>query len=341
MKNAVHPPQTEAVVDPSIPARVEPKSHMLILNLPPESAPFTGLLRHDPYIQTTPKLSDISQLNPDAPLPMSLSMLIITPILIYLIYLRLTTRQLLRQQKRDHQTELHTQREQHENEAAILQQQFQQNAEHIKRLRTEQILREKQTIQLRNRLEQREKLLDRFTAELLPAAINTPELSTTAKSLQQACRTAELSARFDNKLLQRLPPSFERALTQLYPRLSDDDIRLAGYLFLDLPNKEIAQLRSISAAGVSKSRNRLRKKLKLKPEQDLTVFMRSLTDGHPDQDLDQLALHILQNHHASHNHHTSLNHHASHNHNTSQNQNTSQNHHATQNELPHQHKSAA
>ncbi len=317
MTNAVQHPQTEAVVDPSIPARVEPKSHMLILNLPPISTPFTGLLRHDPYIQTTPRLSDISQLNPDAPLPMSLSMLIITPILIYLIYLRLTTRQMLRQQKRDHQTELHTQREQHESEAAILHQQFQQYAEHINRLRTEQILREKQTIQLRNRLEQREKLLDRFTAELLPAAINTVELSTTAKSLQQACRTAELSARFDNKLLQRLPPSFERALTQLYPRLSDEDIRLAGYLFLDLPNKEIAQMRSISAAGVSKSRNRLRKKLKLNPEQDLTVFMRSLTDGHPHQDLDQLALHILQNHHASHNHH------------------------ATQNELPHQHKSAA
>jgi DNA-binding CsgD family transcriptional regulator len=317
MTNAVQHPQTEAVVDPSIPARVEPKSHMLILNLPPISTPFTGLLRHDPYIQTTPRLSDISQLNPDAPLPMSLSMLIITPILIYLIYLRLTTRQMLRQQKRDHQTELHTQREQHESEAAILHQQFQQYAEHINRLRTEQILREKQTIQLRNRLEQREKLLDRFTAELLPAAINTVELSTTAKSLQQACRTAELSARFDNKLLQRLPPSFERALTQLYPRLSDEDIRLAGYLFLDLPNKEIAQLRSISAAGVSKSRNRLRKKLKLNPEQDLTVFMRSLTDGHPHQDLDQLALHISQNHHASHNHH------------------------ATQNELPHQHKSAA
>lgn len=317
MTNAVQHPQTEAVVDPSIPARVEPKSHMLILNLPPISTPFTGLLRHDPYIQTTPRLSDISQLNPDAPLPMSLSMLIITPILIYLIYLRLTTRQMLRQQKRDHQTELHTQREQHESQAAILHQQFQQYAEHINRLRTEQILREKQTIQLRNRLEQREKLLDRFTAELLPAAINTVELSTTAKSLQQACRTAELSARFDNKLLQRLPPSFERALTQLYPRLSDEDIRLAGYLFLDLPNKEIAQLRSISAAGVSKSRNRLRKKLKLNPEQDLTVFMRSLTDGHPHQDLDQLALHISQNHHASHNHH------------------------ATQNELPHQHKSAA
>lgn len=335
MTNAVQHPQTEAVVDPSIPARVEPKSHMLILNLPPISTPFTGLLRHDPYIQTTPRLSDISQLNPDAPLPMSLSMLIITPILIYLIYLRLTTRQMLRQQKRDHQTELHTQREQHESEAAILHQQFQQYAEHINRLRTEQILREKQTIQLRNRLEQREKLLDRFTAELLPAAINTVELSTTAKSLQQACRTAELSARFDNKLLQRLPPSFERALTQLYPRLSDEDIRLAGYLFLDLPNKEIAQLRSISAAGVSKSRNRLRKKLKLNPEQDLTVFMRSLTDGHPHQDLDQLALHISQNHHASHNHHTSLNHNTSHNHNTSQN------HHATQNELPHQHKSAA
>jgi DNA-binding CsgD family transcriptional regulator len=178
--------------------------------------------------------------------------------------------------KRNHQTAMHTQREHYENEVTNFLQRIEQLKAHINRLRTEQILREKQALQLRNRLEQREKLLDRFTAELLPAAMNTSELSTLAKNLQQACRTAELSARFDNKLLQRLPPSFERVLTQLNTGLSDEDIRLAGYLYLDLPNKEIAQLRNISAAGVSKSRNRLRKKLGLKPEQDLTVFMRSL-----------------------------------------------------------------
>jgi len=254
-----------------------------------------------------------SQLTPDSPLPISLTAILIVPLLLYLLYLRFSTRWLQRQQKRNQHTQMQKlraqfenetsnlqlqiqqQREQYEHEAVNLQLQIQQLNEHISRLRTEQILREKQTLQLRNRLEQREKLLDRFTAEILPAALNIPELSTAARNLQQACRTAELSARFDNKLLQRLPPSFERAITQMHPKLSEEDIRLAGYLFLDLPNKEIAQLRNISAAGVSKSRNRLRKKLGLKPEQDLTAFMRSLTDSYPDQIPDQLAEKILPN----------------------------------------------
>jgi DNA-binding CsgD family transcriptional regulator len=203
----------------------------------------------------------------------------------------------MHKQNRNQHTQMQKQREQYENEANKLHHQIQHLDEHIGRLKTEQILREKQVLQLRNRLEQREKLLDRFTAELLPASLNIPDLSAAARNLQQACRTAELSARFDNKLLQRLPPSFERALSQLHPGLSEQDIRLAGYLFLNLPNKEIAQIRSISDAGVSKSRNRLRKKLGLRPEQDLTLFMRSLTDSQPEEELNRLADQILHINH--------------------------------------------
>ena len=293
MTNAVQSRLLQEVIVKSPPTVADPVSLNRYLNLRPAHPAHRGQVRQDPYSKTTPMLSDISQLNPDTPLPISLSAVIVVPLLLYLLYMRFNMHYTNLHLKRNHQTAMHTQREHYENEVTNFLQRIEQLKAHINRLRTEQILREKQALQLRNRLEQREKLLDRFTAELLPAAMNTSELSTLAKNLQQACRTAELSARFDNKLLQRLPPSFERVLTQLNTGLSDEDIRLAGYLYLDLPNKEIAQLRNISAAGVSKSRNRLRKKLGLKPEQDLTVFMRSLTDGHPDQDIDQLAEQIL------------------------------------------------
>jgi len=282
-----------AVFLPSTPPWVTPLLFPLFPSQQKSTAPPSAVGRKDPYSGHAPSLSYMSQLNPDTPLPISLGAVLIAPLLLYLLYLRLSTRQQLRQQKREQHTELHTQREHYENEVTNLHQQIQHLKEHINCLRTEQVLREKQTLQLRNRLEQREKLIDRLTAELLPQALNMPELASTARSLQQAYRTAELSVRFDNKLLQRLPPSFERALTQQHPGLGDEDLRLAGYLFLDLPNKEIAELRNISAAGVSKSRNRLRKKLGLKPEQDLTAFMRSLTDGHPDRDINRLAQQIL------------------------------------------------
>jgi len=221
----------------------------------------------------------------DVPIPISLTLFLSIVSASVILYLRWSLRQLRRNQDTEVQS-IHTR---HENAITELRELNGQLNQHIGRLRTEQMIREKQSVQLRNRLEQREKLLERLTGELLPQAMKTPELTALARGLQQACQTAEFSARFDNKLLQRLPASFERALAHHFPKLSDEDIRLSGYLFLDLPNKEIAQIRNISAAGVSKSRNRLRKKLKLRSEVNLTAYMRTLVDGYPDADINLLA----------------------------------------------------
>lgn len=206
MTNAVHLPRPMAVSHPSgLPDYLASPIYWKLNPWPTfEPSYWTG--GQPPYTNFKNVMSYKSQLTPDTPIPISLTAVLIVPLILYLLYLRFSTRQQLRLLNRNQHTQIQTQREQYENEAGELHQQIQQLDEHINLLRTEQILREKQNIQLRNRLEQREKLLDRFTAELLPVALNTAELSATARNLQQACRTAELSARFDNKQLQRLPP---------------------------------------------------------------------------------------------------------------------------------------
>lgn len=69
---------------------------------------------------------------------------------------------------------------------------------------------------------------------------------------------------------------FGYLLQERYPELSSDEIRLCTLLRLNMTTKEIARLKMITIAGVNKSRNRLRKKFNLKPEEDLNAFLMSI-----------------------------------------------------------------
>jgi DNA-binding CsgD family transcriptional regulator len=66
---------------------------------------------------------------------------------------------------------------------------------------------------------------------------------------------------------------FSNRLRTAYPLLSPQEVKLCTYLRLNLSTKEIAQLLSISVRGVEISRYRLRKKLGLQREENLTDFM--------------------------------------------------------------------
>ena len=68
-------------------------------------------------------------------------------------------------------------------------------------------------------------------------------------------------------------PRFFDNLTAKFPDLSDNNIQLSAYLRINLSSKEIANLMSISVSSVNKSRQRLRKKLQLEPETDLTGYL--------------------------------------------------------------------
>jgi ligand-binding sensor domain-containing protein/DNA-binding CsgD family transcriptional regulator len=66
---------------------------------------------------------------------------------------------------------------------------------------------------------------------------------------------------------------FIKRLLQKYASLTPQEIKLSAYLRLNLNTKEIAQLMNISNRGVEISRYRLRKKLNLDREENLTEFM--------------------------------------------------------------------
>jgi hypothetical protein len=67
--------------------------------------------------------------------------------------------------------------------------------------------------------------------------------------------------------------NFLITLKEVFPELNAHEMKLCAYLRMNLSSKEIAQLMSISVRGVEISRYRLRKKLKLQPNEDLFGFL--------------------------------------------------------------------
>jgi DNA-binding CsgD family transcriptional regulator len=66
---------------------------------------------------------------------------------------------------------------------------------------------------------------------------------------------------------------FLKRLGEQYTHLSPNDFRLCAYLRMNLSSKEIASLMNISIRGVEASRYRLRKRLDLDTETNLTEFL--------------------------------------------------------------------
>lgn len=73
-----------------------------------------------------------------------------------------------------------------------------------------------------------------------------------------------------------LHQDFFRKLDDLFPGMNKRERLLCAYIKMDLMSKEIAPLMNISVRGVEISRYRLRKKLKLNPEDSLAEFLQSL-----------------------------------------------------------------
>lgn len=69
---------------------------------------------------------------------------------------------------------------------------------------------------------------------------------------------------------------FVQRLTQKFPQLTSKDIKLCIYLRMNLSSKEIAPLMNISYRGVELHRYRLRKKIKLESDSNLSNFMINL-----------------------------------------------------------------
>ena len=70
--------------------------------------------------------------------------------------------------------------------------------------------------------------------------------------------------------------NFFKTLKECYPQLTTNDLRLCACLKLNMDTKDIASLMNLSIRAIENNRYRLRKKLDLKPAQNLNDFFLSI-----------------------------------------------------------------
>lgn len=80
-----------------------------------------------------------------------------------------------------------------------------------------------------------------------------------------------------NKYFDDVHQDFMNQLKEKHPDLTPKDLRLCGYLRMNISTKEIAPLLNISVRGVEISRYRLRKKLSLDRDENLTEYLLSFS----------------------------------------------------------------
>jgi tetratricopeptide (TPR) repeat protein len=75
---------------------------------------------------------------------------------------------------------------------------------------------------------------------------------------------------------EEIYPGFFDRLQGQFPHLTENDTRLSAYLCINLSSREIAGLMNVTLDAINKNRQRLRKKLNLEAEADLTRFLQPL-----------------------------------------------------------------
>ena len=78
---------------------------------------------------------------------------------------------------------------------------------------------------------------------------------------------------------QEVHPLFFDALAQVFPNLTSNDLKLCAFLKMNLSTKEIANLTGVTEIAVSKSRNRLRKKLNMPLGENIIQFINQNIDN--------------------------------------------------------------
>jgi DNA-binding CsgD family transcriptional regulator len=104
-------------------------------------------------------------------------------------------------------------------------------------------------------------------------------LSQMEKIIAQGLGTQNVEWENAMKNLKLTQQGFFKVLKEKYPELTSNDLRLCSYLKLNFNSKEIARLLNISPRSVEISRHRLRKKLKLRSEQNLFDFLIDLDNS--------------------------------------------------------------
>lgn len=80
---------------------------------------------------------------------------------------------------------------------------------------------------------------------------------------------------------EQVHPHFFSSLKKEFPGLTDYDLRLAAYLKINLTSKEIAQMLHVTPSAISKSRQRLRKKLGIDSNTGFNEFFKRFSSIEP------------------------------------------------------------
>ncbi|MDR2085191.1 MAG: hypothetical protein LBP67_09385 [Bacteroidales bacterium] len=75
---------------------------------------------------------------------------------------------------------------------------------------------------------------------------------------------------------EKVHPSFFKKLKELFPNITENELRLCAYIRIGMRSKEIAEMLSIDHKSVISNRYHLKKKLNLGKEQSLDDFVRNL-----------------------------------------------------------------
>ena len=161
------------------------------------------------------------------------------------------------------------------------------------RIKKNRIAREKQEEIYRKEIEHKQKELASQTLHLVQKNTFIQELKENLENLKNSPEKFKVEFRRIVMLLKKQNTSdkdwevfksyfsevhndFDQKLKTLYPDISEKEIRLAAFLRMNLTTKEIAATLNVLPDSILKSKYRLKKKLSLDKETDLTGFLNTL-----------------------------------------------------------------
>ena len=155
-------------------------------------------------------------------------------------------------------------------------------AEKNERLRSEIQYKNKELASTTMHLLQKGEILQKIKNELTRLNKDIQHLNTYKREIKSIIRLIQFDTNREEDWNQfahhfdQVHSNFLIKLKKRYPLLSPNDLKLCAFLRMNLNSKEIANLLNISTRGVEASRYRLRKKLDLQSEKNLTDFMLEL-----------------------------------------------------------------
>ncbi|MBT8292990.1 MAG: two component regulator three y domain-containing protein, partial [Eudoraea sp.] len=165
--------------------------------------------------------------------------------------------------------------------------------ENRKKLKRKKLKAEKKIIQMKN--EQLKSKIDSKNRELAVSTMsiirkneflnaikdqlreseNTDHVKSVIRTIDRNINNSD-DWKFFEEAFNNADKGFLKKVKKLHPELSSNDLRLCAYLRLNLSSKEIAPLLNISVRSVEVKRYRLRKKINLLHEENLTDYILDL-----------------------------------------------------------------